>query len=483
MAKKIKNYINGQWVVSKTSQFLPVFDPGKGKAIAQVPLSTKEEVNRAGQAAQKAFKTWSRVPAPERVEYLFKLKRLIDDHFQEIARILTTEHGKTLKEARGEVKRALQNLETACGIPTLMQGKILASAAQDIDEYFIREPVGPAAIIMPFNFPAMISFWYFPYALACGCTCIIKPSEITPLTQNKIFELIDEVGFPEGVINLINGAKDTVGAILENKDIKAVASVSSTPVAKVIYEACARTHKRACCQAGAKNFLVVAPDANLKKSIPNIINSAFGNTGQRCLAGSILVGIDGIYEKLKEEIVRAAKKIKVGHGLDRGTYMGPLVRDIARQRVLNYIETGIKEGAELILDGRKIKIKKYPGGFYLGPSIFDKVTPRMKIAKDEIFGPLLAIIKVKNLDEAINLIDRCPYGNAASIYTSSGRLAQEFKHRVKCGNIGIQIGTVAPLAYFSFAGMKDSFFGTLHGQAPDAIDFFTDKKVIIEKWW
>jgi len=486
MAKKIpqiKNYINGQWVASKTDDYLDVIDPGTGESIAQVPLSTKEEVKQAAQAAEQAFVGWSQVPAPQRVEPLFKLKYFLEESKEEIARLLTREHGKTLKEAIGEVKRALQNIETACGIPSLMQGKVLPNIAENMDEYFIRQPVGPSAVIMPFNFPAMIATWYFPYALACGCTVIVKPSELTPLTQNKFFELIDQAGFPPGVISLINGAKETAQAIIENDAIKAVASVSSTPVAKSIYQKCAEQGKRACCQGGAKNFLVVAEDADLDKSMSNMINSAFGNAGQRCLAGSIMIGIGEIYDQLKEKVVKAAKELKVSYGLEEGVEMGPVISVRAKERIISSIEKGIAEGAKLILDGRKIKVDKYPDGFYLGPSIFDQVDPQMSVAREEIFGPVLGLLKVDSLEEAINLIDQSPFGNAASIYTSSGRKAQIFKGKVKCGNIGIQVGTVAPLAYFPFSGMKNSFFGTLHAQGQDAVDFFTEKKVIVERWW
>lgn len=480
---RLKNYINGKWVASKATKVLDVENPGTGEILAQVPISTPGEVKEAVRAAKDAFPAWRETPPPERARYLFKLKDLMGEHLEDLARILTEEHGKVFAEAEGELRRTIENVEVATGIPSLMQGKISEDIAPGIDEYFIRVPLGVFCVIPPFNFPAMIPFWFLPYALACGDTYIVKPSEQVPLTQTKIFELINEVGFPKGVVNLVHGDKDVANLLIENKDMVGVSSVTSTPVAKQIYKRATENGKRVQCQAGAKNFLVVMPDANLEKAVPNITNSIFGNTGQRCLAGSNVVAVGGVYDKLKKRLIKAASKIKVGYGLDKGVTMGPVISKQAKERILNHIEEGIKEGAELILDGRDVEVKKYPRGHYLGPSIFDEVTPGMMIANEEIFGPVMTILRAKDLDETIAMINGNRYGNGATIYTSNGRAAREFRYRVNCGNIGVNVGLVAPMAFFPFGGMKDSFFGDLHGQSPDVIDFLTDRKVTITRWW
>ena len=481
---RIKNYVNGAWVESSTERFLDIENPGTGELLAQVPMTTREEVNSAVTSAKSAFEKWKEVPPTERVRYIFKLKNLLEENLEEIAILTTKEHGKTLNEARGDTTRLLENVDASLGIPSLMQGNIQWRITPDIDEYFIREPLGVFAGISPFNFPGMIPFWYLPYAVALGNTFIVKPSEQTPLTMTMIFELINEAGFPKGTVNLVHGDKETVDALLEHPDIAGVCSVTSTPTAEYIFEKCGKYKKRPLCQAGAKNYLVVMPDAVLYKAVPNIINSFFGNTGQRCLAGGNLVAVDNVHTALVEEVQKEVAKIKVGYGLDPETTMGPVISKRAKERIEGHIERGIGEGAKLLIDGRTTTVKEYPNGHYLGPSVFDEANPGMAICQQEIFGPVMPILRVKNLDEAIGMInERTDYGNTTSIFTSSGSMAHQFQREVNCGMVGINIGVVAPVAWFPFGGKRKSFFGILHGQLPDVIDYFTDKKVIIERWW
>ncbi|MCX7681182.1 MAG: CoA-acylating methylmalonate-semialdehyde dehydrogenase [Anaerolineae bacterium] len=479
----LKNYIGGEWVASTSSELLDVHNPATDEVIARVPLSTPDEVNRAVAAAKEAFQEWRETPAVVRARYMFRLKALMEEHFEDLARTVTTEHGKILDEARGEVRRAIENVEVAAGIPSLMMGYNAEDVAAGIDEECVLQPVGVFCCIAPFNFPAMVPFWFMPYAIACGNTYIVKPSEVCPISQNRIFELLDEAEFPPGVINLVNGAKGVVDALLAHPDVAGVSFVGSTPVGKYIYATAAANGKRAQCQAGAKNALVVMPDAALDSTVAAILTSAFGTAGQRCLAGALVLAVGDIYEPLKARLVEAAARIKVGDGLDESVQMGPVVSRRALERVLGYIEKGLQEGAALLLDGRQVQVAGNPNGYFIGPTIFDRVRPEMTIAQDEIFGPVLGIIPVADFDEALAIIEAIPYGNAASLFTSSGKWAREFKYRVRCGNIGINIGIAAPIATFPFAGMKQSFFGDLHGQGRDAIQFFTDRKVVITRWF
>lgn len=485
--EKLKNYINGEWVESKSTKILEVENPGTGEILAEVPMSTKEEVNLTVKTAKKAYEEWQKESVLKRVKYFYKLRDLMEKHFKELAVLITKEHGKALAESEGEMTRLLQSIESSFGVPSLIQGQILTNMAPGavprINTYYIREPLGPFGHIPPFNFPAMIAFWFLPYAVVCGNTFIVKPSEQVPLTMNRIFELIDEAGFPSGVLNLINGDKEVVNALLEHPDVVGVCSVTSTPTAEAIYTKGSTFGKRMCCQGGAKNFVLVSQSCVLKNSIPNIIDSVYGNTNQRCMAGSNIITIAKAYKPFKEKIIEAAKNIKVGYGLNPETTMGPLISEKAKERVLNYIEMGIKEGAKLVLDGRGVKVNDFPRGHYLGPTIFDKVEPEMTIAKEEIFGPVMSIIRAENLNKAIEMANQSKYGNAAILYTSLGREKEEFIANIKCGCLGINIGLPAPIAWFPFGGKKKSFFGVLHGQLPDAIDYFTDKKIIIERWW
>ena len=482
---KIKNYINGEWIESE-GDIKNVINPATGKVIAKVPISTKDEIEKAVEAASKAFVEWRKRTPLSRVRCLFRLKELMENNFEELSRIMTMEHGKTIDESRGETRRGIENIEVATGIPSLMMGYNLEDVAIGIDEYLIRQPIGVFGIIGPFNFPFMVPIWFAPYAVATGNTIIIKPSSEVPISQIKIAELVDEAGFPPGVWNVVNGGRTVVSGMLDNQIIKGITFVGSTPTGRIIYKRCGDTGKRVIVQGGAKNFLVVMSDANVNRTIVALMTSFFGNTGQRCLSAAnlVIVGNNRFYNKFVDEVVDTTSKIRVGYGLDETTQMGPLRDKGKKEKVVRYIESGIEEGAKLRLDGRKVKILgDYHGECFLSPTIFEDVTLDMKIAKEEIFGPVMNIIRVKNLDEAIKMIHDNPFGNAASIFTSSGKFAREFQYKVQCGNIGINIGIAAPMAFFPFSGMKDSFFGVLHGQGRDAINFFTESKVVIERWF
>ncbi|BFI76899.1 CoA-acylating methylmalonate-semialdehyde dehydrogenase [Sulfurisphaera ohwakuensis] len=479
---KLRLYINGEHVDSKTEVWGNAYNPAKDEVIAKVPFSTKDEVREAIQVAQEAFEKWREVPITTRIQYLFALKNKLEEYTEIISRIITQNHGKTIQEARGDMRRTIENVETAISVAyTLYKGEHLDQVSQDIDETVVREPLGVFGIITPFNFPTMVPFWYLPYAIVLGNTVVVKPSEITPIPMDFITKIFDEIKLPNGVVNIVHGAKDVVDEFLTNKLVQGVTFVGSTRVGKYIYENAGKNGKRAIVQAGAKNFIVVMPDADLNKAIPSIVSSFFGNAGQRCLAAANLVTVGNIYDEIKRKFVEAAKQLKIGYGLDESVDMGPVVTKDAKKRIISYIEKGIEEGAKLILDGRDVKVPDYPNGYFLGPTIFDEVTPEMIIAKEEIFGPVATIIRAKSLDEAIDMINKSNYGNAASIFTTSGYYARKFRREVNAGNIGINIGIAAPMAFFPFGGRKDSFFGVLHGQI-DSVDFFTDRKVVITRW-
>lgn len=483
----LKNYVGGEWVQSK-GELQDIVNPTTARVIAKVPYSTREEVDEVVQAAKQAYPEWARTTPLGRVRHLFRFKELLEENFEEISRIQTMEHGKTIDESRGETRRGIENVEVATGIPTLMMGYNLEDIASGIDEYLIRQPLGVFSCIAPFNFPFMIPLWFAPYALATGNCMIVKPSSRCPITQARVIELVDEAGFPPGIWNVVHGSGSMISsALMEHPDIEGITFVGSTAVAKEIYRECGQFGKRVIAQGGAKNFMVIMPDADLGNTIPALMTSFYGNTGQRCLSGAnaVVVGEeDAFYKQFKEAFVGAASRIKMGYGLDESVQMGPMQSKKAKERVLGYIEKGIKEGAKIILDGRKAKIAgNYPETCFLAPTVFEDVTLDMTIAKDEIFGPVGNIMRAKDLDEAIEMIHTNPYGNEASIFTSSGKSAREFQHRVSCGNIGINVGIAAPMAFFPFSGMKDSFFGILHGQGQEAIRFFTESKVVIQRWW
>lgn len=484
---RLKNYIQGEWEESNGTDTFPVKNPALDENIAETPMSTAEEVDRAVEAAHEAFAEWRRTPPVSRARYLFRLVEVLEENFEELSIIQTKEHGKTIDESRGETRRGIENVEVPAGIPSLMMGESLQDIAVGIDEYIVREPLGACACIAPFNFPFMVPLWFLPYAIATGNTFIVKPSPSDPISQIKLHELFDEVGIPPGVVNLVNGAADVASMLIENKLIRAVTFVGSTPVAKSVYQKCGQTGKRVIAQGGAKNFLVVMPDADLTQTVASLMTSFYGNTGQRCLSGAnaIIVGRDdAFYKKFIDAFMEAASSIKVGSGLDESVQMGPLHSPEKKQRVIGYIEKGQSEGAKLLLDGRQLKVEGgLPLASFLNPSVFGDVTPDMSIAREEIFGPVACIMRADTLDDAIDLIHGNPYGNASTIFTSNGNWAREFEYNIQTGNVGINIGIAAPMAFFPFSGMKDSFLGTLHGQGKDVIRFFTESKVVIKRWF
>jgi len=478
----MKNYINGEFVESKSSTFGDVWNPALGEKIATVPFGTKEDVDLAVKAAKAAYPEWRQTPPLSRARYLFRLKEAFEENFEDIARTLTTEQGKAIDESRGEVRRMIENVEHATGVTTLMCGYTLEDIAQEIDCYGHRQPMGVFAGIVPFNFPGMVAWWFLPYALVTGNTFIVKPSEQVPMTQTKIFEILDEIGFPEGVVNMVHGSRDVVNGLLDHPDIEGISFVGSTPTAKYIYQRCGETGKRVQSLGGAKNIVAVMPDANLATGMPSLITSFFGCTGQRCLSGSVLVPVGDIADELVEKFCSAAKTIKVGNGLDEQTAMGPLAGPAHLERVLGYIEKGIAEGADLLLDGRGLKVDEYPNGFFVGPTIFDNVKPDMEIANHEIFGPVTSIVRTKNLDEAIEVINSRNFANATCIYTDSGAAARKFKYKVKPSMVGINIGIAAPMSFFPFGGSGNSMFGDIKAHGQEIFQFFTDTKVVIERW-
>ncbi|MDW8084498.1 MAG: CoA-acylating methylmalonate-semialdehyde dehydrogenase [Candidatus Caldarchaeum sp.] len=482
---RLRNYVGGEWVIPATDVWRPVYDPGSGRVIADVPYTGEDDVNEAVESAANAFDSWSSIPFLDRVRYLFEMKRVLESHFEELAVLNTLNHGKTLDESRGDLRRAFENIDAAIAAAyTLAKGELMHEIAPGIDEGVVREPLGVFSIITPFNFPIMIPFWFMPYAIVLGNTVVIKPSDITPVPMTRVVEILhQEVKLPPGVVNLVHGGRDTAEALVKHKEIKGVSFVGSTPAAQNIYRLAGEHGKRAIAQGGAKNYVVVMPDANLEVTIPAVISSFFGNTGQRCLAGSNLLLVDrGFKQSFLSKFINRSREIVVGHGLKKGVEMGPLVSQQAKTRVSMYLEKGVEEDARLLLDGRNVRVDEFPNGFYMGASVFDEVTPDMSIARDEIFGPVASVLTASSLDEAIDIVNtRTEYGNMACIFTSSGANATHFAKHVNSGNIGINIGVAAPAAYFPFGGRKNSFYGVLHGQI-DSVDFFTDKKVIISRW-
>ena len=480
----LKNYINGKWIASETEKTRDVINPANGEILAKTPMSTGNDAQDAINAANNAFWRWRSTPAQSRIRYLYDFRDALEEHFDELVKILTIEHGKIIDESRGEYRRTIENIETATNIPVLQQGYNIEDVTSGIDEMVIKQPLGVFFCVAPFNFPAMVPSWFWPYAIATGNTYIVKPSDQCPLTMVKQFELLDEIGIPKGVINLVHGGAEVVNTLIESPDTIGLSFVGSTKIGKLLYKKCGDVGKRVQVQGGAKNFITVMPDANIERTIPNLITSFFGNTGQRCLAGGVLLVVGEIYNSLRDLLVEAAKKITIGDGMHDGIHMGPLASEAGMNRVLRFIEKGIEEGAELILDGRNVEVEdRLSKGFFVGPTIFDKVSPEMTIATEEIFGPVIPIIQIKDLDEAIRIIHANPYGNASSIFTSDGKTARDYQYRVKTGNIGINIGVAAPISSFPFSGMKDSFKGDLHGQGKNAVDFFTEDKVVITRWF
>jgi malonate-semialdehyde dehydrogenase (acetylating)/methylmalonate-semialdehyde dehydrogenase len=479
----LKNYIGGEWVAAATKTFGDVWRPATGQKIARVPYSSAADLDRAVAAAREAYWDWRTTPPLTRARYLFRMKEVFEANFEDIARTLTGEQGKAIDEARGEVRRMIENVEHATGVTTMMAGYCLEDIAKDIDCYAERQPMGVFAAIAPYNFPAMVPWWFLPYAIVCGNTFVLKPSEQVPLTQTKVFELIDEeVGLPEGVVNLVHGSREVVNAILDHPDIAGVSFVGSTPTARYVYQRCGATGKRVQSLGGAKNCVVIMPDADLKAALPSLITSFYGCSGQRCLSGSILAPVGEAADQIVAAFKAAAANIKVGDGLDESVNMGPVVSAAHRQKVLGYIEKGIAEGAELVLDGRGCSVAGCQGGFFVGPTVFDRVTPEMTIAREEIFGPVVAIVRARDLDQAIALVNSRGFANSACIYTQSGKAVRQFKYEAKPSMIGVNIGIAAPMSFFPFGGAGQSMFGDLKGHGREIFQFFTDAKVVITRW-
>lgn len=437
------------------------------------------EVAAAVEAAKSAFPLWRRTPPQERIQYLFRMKAVLTNHFDDIARTISLENGKTLAEARAELQRGVENVEVACGIPTLMQGYNLEDVSSGIDEMMIRQPLGVVAAITPFNFPAMIPFWFLPYAIGCGNTFILKPSERVPLTMKLVFELFAQLDLPRGVLGLVNGGRAVVDALLDHPDVRAISFVGSTPVAKHVYSRGSASGKRVQCQGGAKNYAVVMPDSDLETATKIVTDSAFGCAGQRCLAVSAAIAVGGIQKEFRDAIAAAASSIKVGSGLDDGVEMGPVISRESKARIEALIAKGSSEGADVIVDGRS---REANGGYFLRPTVLDGVQQSSELSHTEIFGPVLSVMHATSLDEALQILSASAYGNAASIFTSSGATARRFRYDAPTGNVGVNIGIAAPMAYFPFSGWKDSFLGVMHGQGRDGVEFYTDKKVVIERW-
>jgi malonate-semialdehyde dehydrogenase (acetylating) / methylmalonate-semialdehyde dehydrogenase len=479
---RVSNYIDGHWTNSTSSEWQEVVNPATGEVLAQAPLSTAAEVAAAIEAAAAAFPEWRRTPPEDRIQPLFKLKVLLEDHIDELSRIITQENGKTFAEAKAELRRAIENVEVACGIPMMMQGYNLEDVARGIDETMIRQPLGVVAAITPFNFPGMIPFWFLPYAIATGNTFVLKPSERVPLTMRRAFELMEQTGLPKGVLNLVNGGKAAVDALIDHPKVRAISFVGSTPVARYIYARAGERGKRAQCQGGAKNHVIILPDADMQMATQIIGDSAFGCAGQRCLAVSVAVTVGDAQKSFRDSIAEAASKLRVGNGLDEGVQMGPVITKQSKSRVESLINAGEKQGAKVILDGRNAKVPKYESGHFVKPTVLDGVPANSELSDTEIFGPVLSLVHAKDFDDALGFLEKSAYGNQASLFTSSGAAARRFRYEAPAGNIGINIGVAAPMAYFPFSGWKDSFFGVQHGQGRDSVEFYTEKKVVVERW-
>src|ERR1700730_1689646 len=476
------NYIGGRWDASTGTEQLPVHNPATGESLAGVPLSTGHDVDKAVRAATQALPAWRRTPPGDRIQPLFRLKALLDLHCTEIARLITQECGKTLAEAEGELRRGIENVECAAGIPSMMMGSNIEDIASGIDELMIRQPVGVVAAITPFNFPAMIPLWFVPYAAACGNAIIVKPSEKTPMTMGRVFELIEAAGFPAGIVSLVHGGKAVVDALLDHPEVRAISFVGSTPVARYVYARAAANGKRAQCQGGAKNPIVILPDADMDMTTRIAADSAFGCAGQRCLASSVVITVGEASDVFTRQIAEAARSRTIGYGLDAGVEMGPVISPDGRKRIARLIAQGVAAGARPIVDGRAASVAGYERGNFLRPTVLADVDPGGDLARTEVFGPVLSVMRANSIEDAIGMINGSPYGNMACLFTASGAAARRCRYEVRTGNVGSNVGVAAPMAYFPFSGWKDSFFGDLHAQGREAVDFYTEKKIVVERW-
>ena len=479
----LPNFVGGSYLTPSVSETLPVFNPATGEILTRIPLSGPEDVGRAVASAREAFHDWRETPPTDRVQPLFRLKALLERDFEELSRCVTTESGKTLAESRGELRRAIENVEVACGIPSLMQGRVLEDIARGIDELMIRQPVGVVAVIAPFNFPAMIPFWFLPYALACGNTVVMKPSEKTPLTMQRVVSLIEEAGFPPGVLQVTHGGREAVSALLDHPDVAAVSFVGSSPVARAVYAQAARNGKRVQCQGGAKNPVVVLEDADVEAAVGTVAESAFGCAGQRCLAASLAITVGGAHQPFRDRVSAAAESRVVGSGLDEAVDMGPVIRAESRERIEGLIGQAVEdEDARAVVDGRGARVAGLDDGYFVRPTVLDGLPAEGEIARTEIFGPVLGIIRVDSIEDAVAFVNSGEFGNMACLFTNDGRAARRFRHEVLTGNVGINVGVAAPMAFFPFSGWRGSFFGDLHAQGAHAIEFYTQTKVVVERW-
>ena len=478
----LDNYVGGRWTPASSAESLDVTNPATGHALARVPLSARADLDAAVAAAREALPAWRAVSVIERGRRLFALREGLDARREELAMSVTAEMGKTIGDARAEVARMIEMVEAACAVPTTMQGRIIEDVARNVDAETVRQPVGVCAAIVPFNFPAMVPFWFLPFAIACGNAFILKPSEQVPLTQQIAFEVLDSLDLPPGVVNLVNGGREVVEGILEHPGIDAVSFVGSAPVARIVYERAAATGKRVQALGGAKNHMVVMPDAVIDRTVDGIIGSAFGAAGQRCMAGSVVVTVGEAHERLLEPLREATERLRVGDGADESTDVGPVVSPAARDRIRDAVDRAVAEGAVALVDGRDVSAGD-GGGAYVGPTILTEVRPDTEMAREEVFGPVLAVLRVDSLDDAIELVNGSRFGNGTSIFTESGASVRRYRHEVQAGMVGVNIGVAAPVAFFPFSGWKDSFLGDLHAHGPDAVEFFTRKKTVTSRWF
>jgi malonate-semialdehyde dehydrogenase (acetylating) / methylmalonate-semialdehyde dehydrogenase len=476
---EVRNFIGGTWEERDGRDAEPVYNPATGEVVAETPLSTKEDVDRAVKQAEAAFPGWAATPVIERARVLFRFKALLEEHFEELRDLVTLENGKDARDAGGEVRRGIEVVEFACGMPTLMMGETVRDVARGIDNSSWRFPLGVVAAITPFNFPCMVPLWTLPVAIGAGNAYILKPSERTPLCAVRLGELLSEAGLPDGVFNIVNGAHDAVNGILEHPGIEAVSFVGSQPVAEHVYTHGSAHGKRVQALAGAKNSMVVMPDAVLDQAVPNIISSAYGNAGERCLAGSVLVAVGEVADELVDKLKQAAAAMKIGPGSEEDSELTPVIRDSHRDKVRSYVDLGEEEGAEVVLDGREAPRED---GFFMGPTLLDRVTGEMRVGREEIFGPVLSVVRVDSLQEAIEFTNGSPFGNACSIYTENGAAVRHWRENVEAGMLGVNVGVAAPMAFFPFNGVKNSFYGDLHATGKDGVRFFTENRVEITRY-
>ncbi len=480
-ARTVQNFVGGAWVDAHTTEFLEVPNPATGEILAHVPLSSRADVYAAVDAASAAYAHWSTMPVPRRAHILFRYQQLLVEHWDELARLITQENGKTYQDAYGEVQRGIENVEFACGAPTLMMGTQLPDIATHLESGTYRYPIGVIGGITPFNFPMMVPCWMFPLAIACGNTFVLKPSERTPLTANRLVELASEAGVPAGVLNVVHGAREAVNGLLEHPGIAAISFVGSQPVAEYVYHTGAAHDKRVQALGGAKNHVIVLPDADIDEAVRGITLSAFGSAGERCMACAVVVAVGEIGDILVERLKQAAEGLQLGNGLEKDVTLGPVIREAHKKRVMSYIESGLADGAVLVCDGRHSTGVHRPG-YFLGPTIFDQVTPTMKVWQDEIFGPVLAVVRASDLSEAIALANQSPLANGACLYTNHGGAVRQFRETIDAGMLGINIGVPAPMAFFPFAGWKHSFYGDLHVNGQDGVEFYTHRKVVTSRF-